>query len=196
MNIWCVGRNYADHARELGNSVPETPLIFLKAGSCLHKGPTFELPSWTQEVHHELEVAFQFDDQLELNCVALALDLTERHFQNQLKSKGQPWTLAKSFKGACPMSPSQSLKDLGGLAAILDWEFSLEVNDQVRQRGHLREMIYPLEVLTEYVKKHFPVSPSDWLLTGTPAGVAALKKGDRLLAKWGLFPAQSWEIQS
>lgn len=194
MNIWCVGRNYSEHAKELGNEVPSAPLIFLKAGSCRHEGPLIQLPAWTQEVHHELEIAFQFDQNLRPLMVALALDLTERHFQNQLKSKGQPWTLAKSFTGACPMSAPKTLQSLGGLNSVLHWELSLEVNGQVRQRGRMSEMIYPLEVLESYLKAHFPVQPGDWLLTGTPAGVAALKSKDQLVARWGQFPSQTWQV--
>lgn len=196
MNIWCVGRNYSEHARELGNALPEEPMIFLKAGSCQTFGPTVHLPSWTQEVHHELEIAFQFDEQLNFKNVTLALDLTERQRQAQSKAKGQPWTLAKSFTGACPMAEGKSLAALGGIAQVLDWEFSLEVNGQIRQKGRLNQMIYDLETLRIFVKSHFPVQPQDWLLTGTPAGVAALKNKDRLVARWGSFPVQNWQIQS
>ncbi len=196
MNIWCVGRNYSEHAQELGNAIPETPLIFLKAGSCLVHSSIIELPKWTQEVHHELELAFQFNQELHLDKAALALDLTERQLQSQLKSKGQPWTLAKSFTGACPMSESKSLSDLRGLKTIYEWEFSLEVNGKIRQKARMGEMIFNLEILETYVKSRFPIAPMDWLLTGTPAGVAALKEGDQLVARWGAFPEQKWRVQS
>ena len=122
-NIWAVGRNYAEHAKELGNEVPSKPLIFLKAGStstiAAHE---LHLPSWTSELHHEIELALQFDENLQIDEACIALDLTDREMQNQLKAKGQPWTLAKSFKGACPLSaffPVNDLEDLSNLDLIL-----------------------------------------------------------------------------
>lgn len=196
MNIWCVGRNYSEHAQELGNALPEEPLIFLKAGSCRTLGPTIHLPSWSKDVHHELEIAFQFNEDLNFSHVALALDLTERQRQAQLKAKGQPWTLAKSFTGACPMSDPMALASLGGLQGVLNWDFSLEVNGELRQKGRLSEMIFNLETLRIFVKSHFPVQPQDWLLTGTPAGVATLKNKDQLIARWGNFPTQNWLVST
>src|SRR5688572_19799974 len=103
-NIWAVGRNYAEHAKELGNKAPLEPLIFLKAGSSAFFGAEISLPPWTQEVHHEIEMALQFGEDLNLISYGLALDLTERKIQNQLKANGHPWTLAKSFSNACPIS--------------------------------------------------------------------------------------------
>ena len=85
-NIWAAGRNYGDHAKELGNDVPTEPIIFLKAGSCAFFGQEIALPSWAQEVHHEIELALKFDANLEISHFGLALDLTERKLQNHLKS--------------------------------------------------------------------------------------------------------------
>jgi len=195
MNLWCVGRNYAEHAKELGNDVPKEPLIFLKAGSCITTTETIELPSWTAEVHHELEIAFQFGADLSFSRVALALDLTERKWQNQLKSKGHPWTLAKSFTGACPLSRAVELKSLPDWETLKTWDLTLEVNGQIRQKGCGQEMVFDPWALSSYVRSHFPVKPQDWLLTGTPSGVGPLQKDDRLAARWGNFPPQKWIVQ-
>ena len=109
-NIWCVGRNYAEHAKELGNAVPnsatEEPMIFLKAGSTVVMNDgRFALPKFSQDIHHECEVAYKFDQHLQLTEMTLALDLTARDVQAKLKTAGHPWTLAKSFKASCPIGP-------------------------------------------------------------------------------------------
>ena len=176
MNFWCVGRNYADHAKELGHAVPSEPMIFLKAGSCLVEGPEIRLPAWPGEIHHELEIALQFSTSLNFAKMALALDLTDRVAQNRLKEKGQPWTLAKSFRGACPLSPAVPFRDPRAL------HLQLLVNGQIRQDGLGKDMIFDAATLKSFVLERFPVVPGDWLLTGTPAGVGALKPGDRLEA--------------
>lgn len=172
-NLWCVGRNYAEHARELGNELPPEPLIFLKAGSCVVRGERIELPAWAGEIHHELEIALEFGEDRCFRSLALALDLTDRTAQNRLKSKGQPWTLAKSFRGSCPLTPSIPLpRDLSAL------RLRLLVNGEVRQDGLSSQMLFNPESLRQFVLKRFPVEPGDWLLTGTPAGVASLQPGD------------------
>src|SRR5207253_2770887 len=104
-NIWAIGRNYAEHAKELGNEVPSEPLIFLKAGStAVFNTVEFAIPTWATDVHHEVELALKFNDQLKIDKAAVALDLTERSLQQKLKAKGSPWTLAKSFTNSCPLS--------------------------------------------------------------------------------------------
>jgi len=191
-NIWAVGRNYADHAKELGNAVPTEPLIFLKAGSTSTLAASeIHLPSWAVEIHHEVELALQFDEKLEIHQACIALDLTERQKQAQLKAQGSPWTLAKSFTGSCPLSrffPVQNLQELKSL------EIQLSVNGQLRQNGNTQQMIFSLEILLDYVRKHFPVVPGDLLLTGTPAGVGPLKAGDLVEAKLQGKMEQRWSV--
>lgn len=194
MNIWCVGRNYIDHAKELGNEVPTEPLFFLKAGSCAVYSKMITFPTWSEEIHHELEIAFQYGPERTFEKVALALDLTERKKQSLLKNKGQPWTLAKSFIGACPLSEARSLKEIPSHEDFLSWTFKLEVNGQLRQEGRLADAVFKPESLSKYAQIHFPVQPGDWLLTGTPSGVGPLQKGDRLKASWGSFLKAEWEI--
>lgn len=180
-NIWAVGRNYAEHAKELGNEVPTEPLLSLKAGSSATlDAKEIHLPTWGNDIHHEVELALQFDENLQISAACVALDLTERTKQAQLKAKGQPWTLAKSFKEACPVSaffPVEDLEDLKNL------EITLKVNGETRQKGNTNQMIFSLDQLIDFVRQHFPVVPGDLLLTGTPSGVGPLKRGDAVEAE-------------
>lgn len=178
MTIWCVGRNYRDHAKELNNPVPQKPLIFVKPSSCLSHGPQIKLPSFTDNIHHECELAVQLNENLEPDRLALALDLTARNIQDDLKKRGEPWTLAKAFKGACPISSDIPIpKDFTNL------QFELYKNSQIVQKGSPQEMIFSLDTLLDYLKTHFPLAPKDWILTGTPSGVGPLKPGDHLKAQ-------------
>lgn len=180
-NIWGVGRNYADHAKELGNAVPKEPLIFLKAGSSASVNSTeILLPYWATDVHHEVELALKFSSHLHVVEAAVALDLTERKLQSEAKKAGTPWTLAKSFSNACAVSAFFMVRKLEELK---DLRLRLWVNDELRQDGRTSQMIFSLEQMIEYVKNHFPVCPGDLLLTGTPAGVGPLSAGDRVKAE-------------
>ncbi|MBC7740890.1 MAG: fumarylacetoacetate hydrolase family protein [Bdellovibrionaceae bacterium] len=179
-NIWAVGRNYADHAREMKAEIPKSPMIFLKAGSCVETGSKIKIPAWSKDVHHELELAYWIDENLKLSHVSLALDLTARDAQAEAKAKGQPWTSAKSFTGACPLGSWVSLADIDTQEEL---QFQLIKNNEIVQSGYARDMIFNPEILLQHIKNHFPVMPSDLLLTGTPAGVASLKSGDVLQAR-------------
>ena len=174
-NIWAIGRNYADHAKELGNSVPAAPMVFLKAGSTAVFSGEIILPTWTQDVHHEVELGLIFDDTLEISRACLALDLTERKRQGEAKSQGAPWTLAKSFTGSCPLSAPFLFSDLNELQNL---DLELKINGEIRQKGNTRDMIFPITTLIDYVRNHFPVCPGDLLLTGTPSGVGPLLRGE------------------
>jgi acylpyruvate hydrolase len=177
-NLWCVGRNYADHAKELGNDLPKKPLIFLKAGtSTLQSGFPLFLPKWSKDVHHEVELALQFGDNLKIHRACVALDLTLRDIQTELKAAAQPWTLAKSFKNATP------------LGNFFDWDPEMDlrirvaINGETRQETSTRHMIFNIPHLAEYVCEHFPVTAGDLLLTGTPQGVGPILEGDEIIAE-------------
>lgn len=192
-NIWAVGRNYAEHAKELGNEVPTTPLFFLKAGSTASlSADKIILPSWSEDIHHEVELALQFNDQLEVSTACLALDLTERKKQNELKAKGQPWTLAKSFSGSCPLSDFFPVEDL---AELQDLALVLTVNSEVRQKSRTSQMLFTLPQLIDFARQHFPVCPGDLLLTGTPPGVGPIKAGDVLKAEITGKISHQWVVQ-
>lgn len=175
-NIWAVGRNYADHAKELNNEIPTEPLMFLKAGSCATlASKEIHLPTWSNDVHHEIELALRFDENLQVDQACLALDLTERTKQTQLKAKGHPWTLAKSFTESCPLSEFFAVSELDELTHL---DLILKINGEIRQKGNTQQMIFSMTNLIDFVRHHFPVRPGDLLLTGTPAGVGPLKRGD------------------
>jgi acylpyruvate hydrolase len=180
-NLWCVGRNYSDHAKELGNEVPKTPLIFLKAGTCtLNSGFPLVLPTWSSDIHHEVELALQFGDGLKIVRGCIALDLTLRDIQTELKKNVHPWTLAKSFKNAAPLG---SFFEIENLQSISDLKLRLTVNGEVRQEARVSEMVFPPETLATYVIERFPVTSGDLLLTGTPKGVGPVQDGDELIAE-------------
>lgn len=195
-NIWCIGRNYIAHAKELGNPVPASPMIFLKAGTCINTSGTITLPDWTEDIHHECELAVVLDKNLQPKSLALALDLTARAVQSQLKEQSAPWTLAKSFKGACPVSsfiPWSSAEDFQNLA------FTFYKNDQRVQSGSPKDMLFPLPTLLSHLEKHFPISENDLILTGTPSGVGPIQKGDHLRgeiagARGNLLLSTTWVV--
>ena len=194
MTIWCVGKNYQDHVAEMGGQRPKEPVIFQKSSGCLLPyGLPISLPSWSAQVHHELEIALKLDDQLAPISLALALDLTARDVQSQAKSEGLPWTLAKSFRGACPITPwiplaGPQLKNWPALT------FELKVNSELRQKGQGQNMIWPAREILTYLKKRFPLEPGDILLTGTPQGVGPLQSGDTLELSLEGFEPWFWSV--
>lgn len=178
-NIWAVGRNYVEHAAEMKAEVPKEPMFFLKAGSCIETSSQISLPVWSKDIHYELELAYWIDENLNLSHLTLALDLTARDAQSLAKSKGQPWTQAKSFKAACPMGSWVSLQDIGKPDDLV---FRLFKNNQAVQVGLFKDMVFKPSDLLNYVKNFYPVCPYDVILSGTPAGVGPVKSGDTLKA--------------
>lgn len=184
----CVGRNYAAHARELGNAVPDAPILFLKPSTAMVPlSPSFAIPAGRGSCHHETEIAVLIGREAKnlrvdevpdvIAGYGLALDLTLRDLQNDLKKQGYPWEVAKAFDGACPLSPFISAEAMGDVTTA---ELSLTVNGQERQHGHARDMITGIYELVAYISAIFTLLPGDVVLTGTPEGVAALASGDRL----------------
>ncbi len=182
-NVWAVGRNYGAHAKEMGSDLPSKPMIFLKAGSTVTFESDVTLYRGSADIHHEIEIALRFGKKpdanglLEFDRVALALDLTARDLQTELKKESHPWTLAKSFRESCPMSAALEISN-----PPPRFEFELVVNGERRQRGDTKNMLFNFEELRVYVLAAFPVVPGDWLLTGTPEGVGPLKPGDHATA--------------
>ena len=187
--VVCVGRNYAEHAKELNNPVPSEPLLFIKpATAVVDLEGGFAIPEGRGEVHYETEIAVligkplstQPDDDEARGAISgfgLALDLTLRDVQARLKDKGHPWEIAKAFDGACPLSPfvpADAVEDLTDIGV------RLTVNGEVRQDGNSRDMLTPILALIRYISGHFSLQPGDVVLTGTPAGVGPLGHGDQL----------------
>ena len=195
-NVWAVGRNYAEHAKELGNAVPQAsgdPMIFLKAGSGIVENQDaqvatpFTLPAFSQNVHFETELVFRFGPNLDFDAVTIGIDLTARDVQDAAKSKGQPWTLAKSFKNSCLLGPWSTVP-----SKVEALRFELRVNGDVRQKGDPRSMIHSVEKIRTFLIGHFPVVPGDLVMTGTPEGVAQLRSGDRLDAEIAGLVRAAW----
>ncbi|HSH47526.1 MAG TPA: fumarylacetoacetate hydrolase family protein [Halomonas sp.] len=186
--IVCVGRNYAEHAKELNNPVPAAPLLFIKpATSAADLGQPLALAKRDEPVHFETELALLIGERLSdaspgqaeraVAGIGLGLDLTLRELQSRLKDKGHPWEIAKAFDGACPLSPFMALD------AVPDWpalRFTLTIDGEPRQRGQVSDMLFPVPQLLAEMSRHFTLMPGDVVLTGTPAGVGVLEAGAEL----------------
>ncbi len=188
--IVCVARNYAEHIRELGNEVPDRPVFFMKpASSVISAGGSIVIPAYSQDCQHEVELAVLIGRTIKgiaateaLSAVAgygVAIDLTLRDVQNELKSKGLPWEVAKAFDTACPLSDfvaGDTVHDPQNLA------ISLRVNGQVRQDASTALMLRSIPELIAAISAIFTLEPGDVILTGTPAGVSRLHSGDKVTA--------------
>lgn len=188
--VVCIGRNYAEHAKELGNPVPTEPLIFMKPGSAvvaLEGG--FTIPADRGSVHYEAEIVVLIGKPLTKNPsreevldaisgFAPGLDLTLRDVQSRLREKGLPWELAKCFDGAAviaPFVPAETFPDL------TDIGIRLTINGEVRQDGNSAQMLNPIVPMIQYMAGCFSLQAGDVILTGTPAGVGPLNAGDELV---------------
>ena len=191
-NIWCAVLNYRDTAKEVNTNPPKEPIFFLKAGSTItdEKQPII-LPSFSREVLYEVEIALQFNKDLEVDHAGLALDLTAWDLQKQLDPQSFPWTLAKSFKNSCPIGDFFPIKNLDLLDNL---DFSLNVNGILCQKANTRDMVFSFKQLVSYLLDHVPVCPHDIILTGTPAGVSQIKNGDRLIGKIADYYTANWIV--
>jgi len=184
--IVCLARNYAEHARELGNETPAAPVLFMKpASSVIGDGDTVRIPDYSQECHYEVELAVLIGRQAcrvaedkALEHVAgygVAIDMTLRDVQNQLKAKGLPWEIAKGFDTSCPLSdfvPAGQVTDPQNL------KLTLSVNGEIRQDGCTCDMIHCVTRIVSHISGIFTLEPGDVILTGTPAGVGRVCAGD------------------
>lgn len=198
----CVGRNYAAHARELGNEVPGEPLLFMKPATsfCRLEQPLV-LPKGQGEVHHEVEMVALIGKPLRdadeetvrysIEGYGIGLDLTLRDVQNRLKEKGHPWEIAKAFDGAAPLS---GFIDARGVSVKQQLKLSLAVNGDVRQSGHTGLMLWPTFALIAHISRHFTLLPGDVVFTGTPAGVGPLHSGDKLQVRLGNILSVTGEV--
>lgn len=190
MKIFCVGRNYAEHAKELGNAIPEAPVIFMKPDTALlAPGAKFEYPSFTSDLHYEIELVLRIGKTAKnltaanaLSCVdaiTVGIDFTARDVQAGLKSKGLPWEKAKAWDNSAIIGDwkpfnAEAYADGGEIL------FSLTKNGQKAQSGTTQDMIYSFETLLEHISGYFTLSPGDLVYTGTPAGVGPCLPGDTL----------------
>ena len=191
--IYCIGRNYSEHAKELNNDVPENPMIFLKpASSIIFDGDSIHLPKQSNNVHHEVELVVALGkegknisqtDALEYVAgYGVGIDVTARDLQQQAKEKSYPWAVAKGFDTFAPISnfvPASEISDPQNL------EISISVNGSQRQQSNTSMMIFPVMELVSYLSGIFTLHPGDLIFTGTPQGVSPIKKGDQIEATLG-----------
>jgi len=187
MKILCVGRNYSEHAKELGNAVPENPVIFSKPDTALLKNnEPFYLPSFSNDVHHEVELVIKINkvgkkiqEKFARNYfseIGLGIDFTARDMQSELKAKGLPWELAKAFDGSAPIGNFINMENMD----LKNIDFSLQKNGQIVQKGNTAQMIFSFEQIVSFVSQYFTLKVGDLIYTGTPAGVSQVNIGDKL----------------
>ncbi|ANE48312.1 fumarylacetoacetate hydrolase [Paenibacillus swuensis] len=191
-NIYCVGRNYGEHAAELGNAIPDKPMIFTKPTHALitMNGDEIALPGSTGEVHYEAELVLHIGkpyvegEKLSemIDSMALGLDFTLRDVQSELKKKGHPWLAAKGFRNSAALT---SFLPFPGEESLSSIEFSLTINGKEVQRGNSKDMIFSIEDVLEFIHFHYGLGPGDLIYTGTPAGVGPIASGDHTALFWG-----------
>ncbi|XP_053133092.1 acylpyruvase FAHD1, mitochondrial [Hemicordylus capensis] len=189
-NIICVGRNYADHAKEMKNAIPMEPLFFLKPSSAyVREGSPIVQPYYCNVLHHEVELGVVIGKRAQavpqeaamehVAGYALCLDMTARDTQDECKKKGLPWTLAKGFSTSCPVSdfvPKEKIPDPHQLKI---W---LKVNGDLRQVGDTSTMIFTIPYIIHYISAILTLEEGDIILTGSPKGVSALHENDEIEA--------------
>lgn len=188
MKIICIGRNYAEHARELGNEIPENPVIFMKPDTAVLKGSDFYIPEFSQEIHYELEVVLKISKggkyiqkenaHKHYDEISLGIDFTARDLQSKLKSKGLPWELAKGFDGSAVVGAFYDKNDYD----LKNLNFSLLINKDEVQLGNTRHMIFGFDDIIAFVSQYFTLRTGDLIFTGTPEGVGKVNEKDSLQA--------------
>lgn len=188
MKLICIGRNYSEHAKELGNSIPENPVIFLKPDTAILKGSDFYIPEFSNDVHYELEVVIKISKggkyiqkenvHKHYEELGLGIDFTARDLQSELKSKDLPWELAKGFDGSAVISNffNKNKFDLANL------KFSLLKNKKKVQEGNTKEMLFCIDEIIAFVSQYFTLRVGDLIFTGTPKGVGKVYENDILEA--------------
>jgi fumarylpyruvate hydrolase len=190
--IYCIGRNYADHAKEMGAGVERgQPMFFMKpADAIVTDGADVAYPSATRDLHHEVEMVVALATggrdipvARALDCVfgyGVGLDLTRRDLQAVAKAKGHPWDVAKGFDGSAPVSAIHPVTAIGHPRHA---RLSLAVNGEIRQQSDIDAMIFPLDAIIHELSALWELKAGDLIFTGTPAGVAALQHGDHFRAE-------------
>jgi acylpyruvate hydrolase len=188
MKIIAIGRNYAEHAKELNNPVPTIPVIFMKPDTALLKdNKPFYHPEFSQDIHHEIELVLKVSkegkhigEKFAANYfeeIALGVDFTARDIQSKHKEKGLPWELAKAFDNSAPVSnflPKAQFADMYNI------NFNLDINGQTRQQGNTKDLLFSFERIIAFVSQYITLKKGDLIFTGTPEGVGKVAVGDHL----------------
>ena len=186
--VYCIGRNYAAHAIEMGHDPDrEPPFFFQKNPNNLDPSGTFPYPSHSSDVHHEVEVAVMLksggtnipleDAERHIFGYALSLDMTRRDLQGAQKKMGRPWEIGKAFERSAPVGPVHPVSETG---LLNNGSITLKVNGETRQQGDLNQMIWKVPEMISYLSEYFELAAGDVILSGTPAGVGPVEKGDTM----------------
>ena len=188
MKIIAIGRNYAEHAKELNNPVPTVPVIFMKPDTAVLKdNKPFYHPEFSSDIHHEIELVLTVSKEGKhiaekfasnyFEEIALGVDFTARDIQQKLKEKGLPWELAKAFDNSAPVSkflPKTKFRDLSNL------NFKLDINGNTVQSGNTKDLLFSFEKIIAFVSQYITLKKGDLIFTGTPQGVGKVNIGDHL----------------
>lgn len=188
--LLCIGRNYAEHADEMGRDVPDRPMVFLKpASAVIRTGDTVQIPPHSSNVHHEVELVAAIgqggknipksEALSHVAAYAVGLDMTARDVQTQAKEDRHPWSVAKGFDTFAPLGPIAPAADVGDPQTLA---LQLTVNGEVRQDASTEHMMFSVADLIEYCSTIFTLAPGDLLYTGTPSGVGPIQDGDEIVA--------------
>lgn len=187
MKIFCIGRNYVDHAKELNNPLPEKPMVFMKpATALLTDNKPFYHPEFSKDIHYELEIVLKIDKNGKhilpeftasyVKEIGLGIDFTARDLQESCKQKGHPWEIAKAFDHSAVISTFVPLADFNEK----NIHFELKVNGETRQQGNSADMIFDFQRIITHISQYFTLQKGDLIYTGTPAGVGQIHNGDVL----------------
>ena len=182
--IYCVGRNYEEHAREMGFTGREPPFFFMKpadAAFVVNAGreAVLDYPGLTRNFHHEVELVVAIGAGGSLYGYAVGLDMTRRDLQNEMKKQGRPWCIGKAFEQSAPIGPITPAHQVSDISAA---EIALRVNGEIRQRSSINELIWNIAEILEHLSSGWALSAGDLIFTGTPQGVGAVTHGDQLVA--------------
>jgi 2-keto-4-pentenoate hydratase/2-oxohepta-3-ene-1,7-dioic acid hydratase in catechol pathway len=202
MKIIAIGRNYAEHIKELQNERPDEPVVFLKPDTALLKdNAPFYYPDFSRDIHHEVEILLRIGKEGKnidpafahkyYDEIGIGIDFTARDLQQKCKTKGLPWEIAKAFNGSAPVSAfvPKAGYDLS------DLDFSLRINGEIRQQGNTKMMLFNFDTIIAYVSRFFTLKTGDIVFTGTPQGVGPVQIGDRLEAFIADKPMLNFEVK-
>lgn len=203
MKIFCIGRNYADHAKEMKAEVPTSPVFFMKPDTALLKdNEAFYYPEFTNDLHYECELVVRIDKvgknisekfaHKYYSKLSLGIDFTARDLQLKCKEKGLPWEIAKAFENSAPLSSTWVDKNELSLDNI---SFQLTKNNEVVQIGNTNDMLFSIDQIIAYLSKFMTLKTGDLIYTGTPAGVGPVQIGDRLIGKLNDVEMFNFEIK-
>lgn len=201
--LFCIGKNYSEHVRELGSNPPDDPVVFMKPPSnIVSPAEPLVYPPHGTELHHEVETVvligkegrnIRDEDALSyIAGVSLGLDLTLRDVQKKLKQRGLPWELSKSFEQSAPLAPFTVYNP--HTIDLENFSFSCSVNGELRQEGNTRDMIFPVKQLIQALSRWWALKRGDIIFTGTPAGLGLLKVGDRVTIAGEPIGSFSWKV--